>query len=319
MLLHAAFAAETEIMRTTCCTAFLLGVCLLVQDAVPLRAQDPRPVATFSAGVAIVPINAVVRDGRRRLVRNLQPDDFQVLENGQTRPIVEFRSTEHASVSIGLLFDTSGSMRGSNFETGVAAVEQLLTMMKGDGDEMALFTFDKELRQETEFATDIDGIRETLETTTPWGTTSLYDAVAATAKALEARPSDRRAVVVITDGIDTSSTLSSAGASAQASAIDVPIYVVAIAAQPQGDQSRVTSGRGHDLSSLAGWTGGDVLYVPRARHAGAAVATLLAELRQQYFFAIESSTLSGTHQIAVRARRKELNVRARTGYLVTGS
>ena len=79
----------------------------------PVRAQVQQPVATFSTGVAIVPINAVVRDERRRLVRNLQLEDFQVLENGRTRPLVEFRATEHASVSIGLLFDTSGSMGGS--------------------------------------------------------------------------------------------------------------------------------------------------------------------------------------------------------------
>lgn len=306
-------------MRTTCCTVFLLGVCLLgQQEAVPLGAQDQQPLATFSAGVAIVPINAVVRDGRRRLVRNLQPEDFQVLENGLSRPIVEFRSTQHASVSIGLLFDTSGSMRGSNFASGVAAVEQLLTMMNGTGDEMALFTFDKELRQQTEFGTDIDGIRETLETTTPWGTTSIYDAVAETAKALEERPSDRRAVVVITDGIDTSSTLSAADASAQASAIDVPVYVIALAAQPRDDASNARSSQGSGVSSLAGSTGGDVLYVPRARYAEAAVATLIAELRQQYFIAIESSALAGSHRIDVRARRKELNVRARSGYMVTG-
>ncbi len=314
--MHMAFPAEREIMRTTCCTLFLVVVCLLGQPGVPLRAQEP--VATFSAGVAVVPINVVVRDARRRLVRNLRLEDFQVLENGQTRPIVEFRSTDRASVSIGLLFDTSGSMRGPNFDIGVAAVEQLLTMMTGDADEMALFTFDRELRQETEFATDIDGIRQTLETTTPWGVTSLYDAVAATATALEARPTDRRAVVVITDGIDTSSTLSSAEASAQASAIDVPVYVIALAAPPREDESKATSSRGHDVSSLASWTGGDVLYVPRAQNAEAAVTTLLAELRQQYFFAIESSALAGNHRIDVRARRKELNVRARSGYLVTG-
>ena len=286
---------------------------------VPLRAQEQPPVAAFRAGVAIVPINAVVRDGRRRLVRNLQLEDFQVLENGETRPIVEFRATEHASVSIGLLFDTSGSMRGSNFDTGVAAVEQLLTMMNGEDDEMALFTFDKELRQETPFTTNIGGIRGVLETAEPWGTTSLYDAVAATAKTLQTRPGDRRAVVVITDGIDTSSTLSSAEASARASAIDVPVYVVALAERPHGDHSRVTSDRRHDLSSLAGWTGGDVLYVPRAPNAEAALTTLLAELRHQYFFAIESSMLTGSHSIDVRARRKELSVRARSGYLVTGS
>src|SRR5688572_23373325 len=174
----------------------VVAVTLIGHMLPPLRAQEHEPVTTFSSGVSVVPINAVVRDGRRRLVRNLRLDDFQVLENGQARPIVDFRATEHASVSVGLLFDTSGSMRGSNFDTGLAVVGQLLTGMTGEADGMGLFTFDKARRQETEFATDIDGIRCALETTRPWGMTSLYDAVVATAKALEARPAERRAVVV---------------------------------------------------------------------------------------------------------------------------
>jgi VWFA-related protein len=303
-------------------TAAVLALAALVVPAlVPVHAQEPgseSPVATFSSGVAVVPINAVVRDGRRRLVRNLRLEDFQVLENGQNRQIVDFRATDQASVSIGLLFDTSGSMRGANFDTGVAVVEELLTLMTGDADETALFTFDRELHQETAFATDIEGIRCALETTTPWGMTSLYDAVAATARVLEARPADRRAVVVITDGIDTSSTLSSVEASLRASAIDVPVYVVAVVPAPRGDEPKVAVDRGHDLSSLAGWTGGDVRYVPRAVHAEATVAALVTELRHQYFFAIESSSLAGNHRLDVRSRRKELNVRARAGY-VSGS
>ena len=303
----------------------IVAVTLAVHTGQPLAAQEARqgggegPVATFSSGVAFVPINAVVRDGRRRLVRNLRLDDFQVLENGRVRPILDFRATDQASVSLGLLFDTSGSMGGANFETGIEVVEQLMKTMVGDADEMALFTFDKELRQETEFATDVDGIRCALETTRPWGMTSLYDAVAATARALEARPADRRAVVVITDGIDTSSALSSAEASARASAIDVPVYVVAVVPAPHADEPKSLTDRGHDLASLAGWTGGDVRYVPGMLHAETAVAALMSELRHQYFFAIESSAMAGNYRIDVRARRNGLNVRARSGYLATGS
>jgi hypothetical protein len=87
---------------------------------------------------------------------------------------------------------------------------------------------------------------------------------------------------------------------------------------PRGDEPKVAVDRGHDLSSLAGWTGGDVRYVPRAVHAEATVAALVTELRHQYFFAIESSSLAGNHRLDVRSRRKELNVRARAGY-VSGS
>ena len=87
--------------------AFIASVCIGPAEWVG-RAQD---VPKFRAGVALVPITAVVRDSRGRLVRDLARTTSTILENGQPRPIVDFRSTDQAPISLALLFDTSGSMR----------------------------------------------------------------------------------------------------------------------------------------------------------------------------------------------------------------
>jgi Ca-activated chloride channel family protein len=268
--------------------------------------------------VALVPITAVVRDTHNRLVRNLDRKDFQVLEQGQPRPIVNFGATDTAPVSVAFLFDTSGSMGlTSNLAKGTGFVSHVLSQMGNALDEAALFTFDKALRQEVPFTHDSDRIRTGLDRLSPWGLTSMYDAIAATANKLVDRPTQRRAVVVITDGIDTSSSLTPAQVSGIASAIDVPVYIVAVVA-PFGhpaDSVTVTADEtDNGLSSLALWTGGDLLYLTTLDPAGVVPVDLVRAMRHQYFLAIESSTAAGWYRLEVRTKRKNLMVRARTGY-----
>jgi Ca-activated chloride channel family protein len=292
----------------------------LISPSRSIYAQDhSRP--TFRAGVAIVSITALVRDSRNRIVRNLARDDFQVLEQGEPRPIVDFRATDDAPVSVALLFDTSGSMRvASNLEKGKGLVEHFLSQMKPRSDEAALFTFDRALRQEVPFTNDRDRIHGALGNVSAWGLTSLYDAIGETAKRLANRPSPRRAVVVVTDGVDTSSALTPAEVSGLASAIDVPVYVVAVVSpldHPGNEAVVVPDEPDGGLSNLAFWTGGDLLYVSAPEQAILVTQELLAAMRQQYFLAIEASTAPGWYGLEVRTNRQGLTVRARRGYFAT--
>jgi Ca-activated chloride channel homolog len=277
-------------------------------------AQDAPERPTFSTSVALVPITAVVHDAKGRIVRGLAREDFQVLENSQPRRILEFRATADGPISIGLLFDTSGSMRGTALQRARSVADRLLTLINPASDEIALFTFDKSLRQDTPFAAEVSAIRGALDESRTWGTTSLYDAIADAARRVSDRASGRRALVVITDGLDTSSSLSPAEVSALASGTDVPVYVLPVYTPRR---QATTAGSG-DLADLATWTGGDLLPATAAGEMDRAVASLVTELRQQYFLAIESSSTAGWYRLDVSTRRRDLNVRTRGGYFGTG-
>jgi Ca-activated chloride channel family protein len=300
--------------RTVVLTAALVAFAGLLQGRSTLGAQQPR--ATFRTSVALVPISAVVRDSHNRIVRNLAQDDFHVLENSQPRRILDFRATDEAPVSLAVLVDTSGSMRGRNWSRGKEVVDELLKWVNRPDDEIALFTFDKTLRQETTFTKDAHQIRQALDEVDAWGLTSLYDAIAETAKRLADRRGQRRAVIVVTDGTDTSSTLSAPEVSGVASAIDVPVYAIAV--ERSLDQRLTAGDRVEGLSNLAYWTGGDVRHVTAA-DTMRTIAALMAELRQQYFLAIEADPTSGWHRIDVTTKRRGLTVRARSGYFAAPS
>jgi VWFA-related protein len=220
-----------------------------------------------------------------------------------------------------VLVDTSGSMR---LESKLAAARQVVTEMAADLrdgiDAVGLFTFDAALHELHTFTDHPSSLGTALADAEPFGVTSLYDAIAETARRLEARPSVRRAIVVLTDGVDTSSALPPSEVSARASAIDVPVYVVATV--PKIDQvtyvERATSPNARstaDAHELAVWTGGDLLWASSAPDAAVAARQILAELRHQYLIAIDSAADGEWRRLEVKTRNRRLTVRARSGYL----
>jgi VWFA-related protein len=286
-----------------------------------MTAQEGQPV--FRSGVSLVPINALVRDSRNRIVRNLRRDDFQVFEGGRVRTIVDFGMNENAAIAVAFLFDTSGSMGvAANLNRGRDFVEEFIGAISPQTDHAALFTFNKGLRQDVPFTTDPDNIFDALNDVRPWGLTSLYDAIAETAKQVADQAALRRAVVVVTDGVDTSSALTPAEVSAVASSIDVPVFVAAMVSpldHPGGDSSVVPQQREGGLEALARWTGGELFYVSSSENLIPATRELLAAMRHQYFLAIESSEKPGWYQLEVRTKRQGLRVRARSGYFAANS
>jgi Ca-activated chloride channel family protein len=296
--------------------AILLTISALLGSFSRIAAQEPAQ-PTFRSSVAVVPITAVVRDSHHRLVRDLDRKDFEVLEKGVPRRIVDFNATADGPISVAFLFDTSGSMGlASNLVKGREAVAQLLTRMNVSRDEAALFTFHRSLRADVPFTTDRDLIQRALAKVRPWGLTSLYDAVGETARRLTERSTARRAVVVISDGVDTSSSLTSREVASLASSVDVPVYVVAVVAPPdaESESSPAVGSPNTGLADLAQLTGGDVYYVG-ASDPAVAIDQLMAAMRHQYVLAIESSPPPGWYPIDVKTKRKGLTVQARRAYL----
>jgi VWFA-related protein len=287
-------------------------------------AQDQeRPTATFRSSVDVVSVSAVVRDRKGRFVGNLKQQDFIVAESGQPRPILDFHAQSDGPVKLALLFDISGSMRvGSKAVDAVQTARVLLSALKA-GDEAALFSFDTGLDRVTTFTSDVQSLITALDhLNQPFGQTSIYDAVAETAKTVAAqgagrgRVPQRSAVVLLTDGIDTRSRLTSEQVTTMASSIDIPVYVIAVMATIDDPRA---GGTAHDdvagpLPNLARWTGGEMFTASAPAHASVAARQIVDELRHQYLLAFEASRGAGWKPVEVRARDRGLTVRARSGY-----
>jgi VWFA-related protein len=288
--------------------------------------QDPAP--RFKSAVDLVSVSAVVRDKKGRFVPHLSREDFIVVEGGVRRPIVGFNAEADGPVKVAVLFDISGSMRvGTKAVDAQQAARHLFSSLK-TGDQAALFAFDTQLEKVTDFTTDFKGLESRVDKVEPpFGQTSLFDAIAETAKAVAdsvgggtGRVPQRSAIVVLTDGIDTKSRLTAQEVSAIASSIDVPVYVVAVMS-PVDDPRNPDYGTGalsSGLTDLARWTGGDFFIAISPAHASIAARQIIGEMRNQYMLAFEASSRAGWRALEVRARDREHIVRARSGYTAGG-
>lgn len=280
--------------------------------------QGDAPVASFKSAVDLVRVSAVVRDRKGRFVRDLQVGDFNVMDDGHARSISDFRQ-DVAGVSIAVLFDVSGSME-SRLTNAREAASHLLSWLDRERDEAAVFTFDTRLVQLTPFTTGLQTLPQELDLLTPFGATGLHDAIAQTAKRLDGREGRRRAVVVLSDGVDNASKLTPSEVSGVASAIDVPVYVVGIVPSidnPSADRAVPSTRKSSligTLADLAEWTGGHTFVASTPGERSAVARQIIDELRHQYLIAFESSGKPGWHPLVVRARDKDLTVRARSGY-----
>ncbi len=297
-----------------------------VPQSPPADGQGP---ARFRSSVDVVSVSAVVRDRKGRFVGNLEQKDFIVAEAGEPRHILDFRAQADGPVKLALLFDISGSMRvGSKEVDARHAARHVVSALRAT-DEAAVFSFDTRLDRVTNFTSDVSALNAAFEhVEPPFGQTSLYDAIAETARAVAAagpgggRLPQRSAVVVLTDGIDTRSRLTSEEVSAIASGIDIPVYIVAVMSaidDPSQAVSVTAEVQSGGLANLARWTGGELFISSAPAHASIAARQIVDELRHQYVLAFEASTRPGWRPLEVRARDRDLTVRSRAGYTVGGA
>ena len=297
-----------------------MTVATLVLNSALAFGQAP-PVASFKSSVDLVRITAVVRDHKGRLVRDLSARDFEILEGISPRAIKDFRS-DIAGVSIAVLFDVSGSME-SRLTDAREGASHILSWLNDGVDEAAIFTFDTELIEIAPFSGGLKTLPAAMARVVPFGETSLRDAIAQAAQRVGHREGRRRALVVLTDGRDTSSRLTAGEVSSIARAIEVPVYIIGIVPSidnPSADEATPSADKpwqAGSLDDLAKQTGGLVFTASAPGQRSLAARQIVDELRHQYLIAFESSSDPGWHPLLVRATRdKALTVRARAGYTV---
>ena len=304
----------------------LLALALMLSPTVGWAQEAAEKQATFRSGVDLVTVSATVRDDKGRLVKDLTQKDFEVIDRGERRKISQFRA-DQAPLSLAILFDVSGSMDTADRTTAAKfAAHHLLNQLQAGRDEAGLFAFDSRLREVAPFTVDTRALKGALGEVDPFGATSLHDAVSAAAERVARRPFPRRAVVVLTDGIDTASKLTPAQVSAKAAAIDVPVYIIAtVLPIDNPDHERATPGAKKEaptsigtIEDLARWTGGALYYSSTAATAYTAARAVVDELRHLYLIAFEPGAEPGWHPIEIRTADKDFVVRTRGGY-VAGS
>jgi len=174
------------------------------QPQQPAPQRPPAATAPFKSGVELINVTATVSDGSGRFVPGLTRDDFTVYEDDKPQEISYF-SAERVPVSLGLVVDTSGSMAGEKMDDAKSALNRFVYDLLDERDEVFLYRFSDHPTFVQGWTTDRDSLSRAIARIVPNGGTAMYDAV------LEAIPyaatghNQKKALVVISDGNDTSS------------------------------------------------------------------------------------------------------------------
>jgi VWFA-related protein len=185
-------------------------VALLSAGGVLLSAQtqgnaqsDPQSFK-FRTGVELVNVNATVTDQSGRFVSGLTKDDFRVYDEEQLQTVTHFNA-DRVPVSLGIVLDTSGSMDGDKMIAAKQALDRFLSQLVDPDDEAFLYRFDNSPELVEGWTRDKRRISESLNRIQPRGSTALYDAVADAVRLAQQGHNRKKAVVIISDGNDTTS------------------------------------------------------------------------------------------------------------------
>lgn len=264
--------------------------------APPQPPPEPvEPLGSFDAETEVawvlVPVG-VAEEGR--WVDDLDRGDFRLAVDGRTVAFPDFEAGR-APVSLIVLQDLSGSMaNGGKLEAARAALGTLIEEA-GPGDELALASFaGGEIAIEVPFTRDESVLGEAAALWEGYGTTALHDAVAWIPEIAVRGRHPRRAVVLVSDGVDNASRLSAEAARAVVRGARLPVYVLGLGREGLGETAADlarggAATYGELLQRLAHATGGRYLPLARPADAPQAARDLLDELRHQYVLAFPIS------------------------------
>jgi Ca-activated chloride channel family protein len=199
----------TNVTRSSRLRAALAAIALVT---VSLHAQQPTPPGPqpgfrFKSGVELINVTASVSDAAGRFVPGLQKDDFAVYEDGQPQPVTHF-SAERVPVSLGIVVDTSGSMAGEKIRAAQSALDRFLYDVLDQQDEMFLYRFSDRPVLLQGWTTDREILSRALGRISADGSTAMYDAIAQAVRLAATGQHRKKAVVLLSDGNDTSSRTS---------------------------------------------------------------------------------------------------------------
>jgi len=278
-----------------------------------------QQLPSFRAGVDVVSLSVTVTDGSGRYVTDLTPEQIAVYEDGATQDIAYFNRT-NVPIALALLLDTSSSMEGKMATAREAAAGFARRLRPQDLGQLIGFADRVEVLQA--FTSDRAALERAIGKTAGGGATPLYNALYIALKELKkihaATQQDirRQAIVVFTDGADTSSLIDFDELLDLAKRSETAIYAIALRS-PFEIAARTYAVTDFSLRQLAQQTGGRSFFPTRIDDLAGAYGQIADELASQYVvgFVSKNANRDGAwRKLAVRVDREGATARTRLGY-----
>ena len=292
---------------------------LTLAAAVAIGSLAPLPgLAQFKSGTLTVPLYVTVTDDERRLVPDLQQEDFEVFDNGKLQKLTLF-DNKTTPITVIVMLDTSGSMTLILNRVKEAAEQFLIRMLPEDTGRVGAFNDKIEFLPDAEFTSDRDLLIRSLKELDFGYPTRLWDAVDEGIRRLEVVPG-RKVILVFTDGADTSSRRDLDDVMQQARVKEIMVYAIGLETEIFTGQSRQRSSPDRGLKKLAEETGGGFFLLKKQDELGPTFTRVAQELHSQYVLGFTPATLDGKmHRLEVKVKRPGMNTRARKSYLANKS
>jgi Ca-activated chloride channel family protein len=300
----------------------VVGLVAVLLAGTEVRAQGPPQ---FGLQTNLVVLSATAVDSKGRPVQDLRPEELRILDEGRLQKLSRFSTGPDLPCRLLLLVDASGSMNSALKTTSSRmALLQILAAL-GPEDEAALAGFDSRYFGLVPFTKDKSKIETKFSELTPFGSTALHDALDQAASDLASHGEGRRAVVVITDGVDNSSQKTPDDVLARSKALDVPIYAISVVSPLDDPRSDIFTGHqkasqaaegAEVLHRYASFSGGAAFAVSDFRGLKMAANQIANELKHQYRLGYDPPDgPSHFRRVQVQATRRGVVIRTRSGYM----
>jgi Ca-activated chloride channel family protein len=297
-------------------TLFLAFASLNAQAPPKPTSPDDDPAARITLDVTRVNMLFTVSDKKGRFVTDLNKEEFEILEAKKPQSIMEFTAETDLPLRIGILIDTSNSIRDRFRFEQEAASEFIKSVVRSNQDRAMVVRFDTSAELVSDLTSDTDKLDRSIRDLRPGGGTAMYDALfyACRDKLSQDQPRHkfRRAVVIVSDGDDNQSHYTRDQALEMAQKADVVVYAIST------NISRTETDGDKVLKYFAQETGGRAFFPFKVEDLEQSFENIANELRHQYNISYRPEPLKTDglfHIVDVRVRgRKELQVHVRKGY-----
>lgn len=280
-----------------------------------LEQQPPQP-PSFRTGVDVVSLNVTVTDGQERFVTDLTQDDFLLYEDGVLQETTYF-ARRQLPIALALLMDTSASMDERMTTAQEAAIGFSRRLRPEDLAE--IIDFDSRVDILQSFTNSVDALEEAIRLTSAGGSTSLYNALYISLRELKKAPLRvedvrREAIIVLSDGEDTSSLVSFEEVLDLAHRSETAIYSIGLKSDEEGSGFREAD---FVLRELAQETGGRAFFPDQVEELAGIYQQISDELSSQYSLGYVSANPLRNGQwrrIVVQLKRENTIARTKQGY-----